>query len=56
MLLDPSLFLGSLYKSPEIIFFAFSLTFLGNLSLPYLIFLYKVGMSSEKYGGYPIIN
>jgi hypothetical protein len=56
MLFEPSLFFGSLYKRPDMMFLAFSLTFLGNFSLPSLIFLYNVGMSSEKYGGYPIIN
>jgi hypothetical protein len=30
--------------------------FLGNFNLPSLIFLYNVGISSEKYGGYPIKN
>ena len=46
--LAPNLFLGSLYNRPDIKFFAFSLTFLGNLSFPSFIFLYKVGISSEK--------
>lgn len=30
--------------------------FLGNFSLPYFMLRYNVGMSSEKYGGYPIKN
>lgn len=46
--LDPRRFLGSLSSRPTIRFLAASLTFLGNFSLPSLIFLYRVGMSSEK--------
>ena len=46
--LCPSRFLGSLSSRPRIRLLAFSVTFLGNLSLPSLMFLYRVGMSSEK--------
>jgi hypothetical protein len=38
-LLAPNRFFGSLSKRPVIKDFAFSLTFLGNFSLPYLMFL-----------------
>ena len=48
MPLCPSLFFGSLSSKPRMRLLAFSLTFFGNLSLPSLMFLYKVGMSSEK--------